>query len=395
MNIDHSKSSIPWHRDPRIRSVFFQIVVGIIFITLIATMANNVVDNMDQRGIVVGIDWIHKISPFAIGFSPFIPHTLGETSYLKIFFIAVQNTIYVSVFSMIGATILGLIIGILRLSPNWLLAKLASVYIEVFRNVPLLLWFFFWYVAVFLPGLPNLSNSINIADAIFINNEGLYLPKLMIDDAMAMLILVGFVIVAIVIAFKVAHWARKRQERENFPTVWVQLGVLVLLPFLGFMIVGVPVHMEPPEIGRFQLIGGINLSTSFFVCWFSLTTYTASFIAENVRGGIVSVSYGQTEAARSLGFKHNAILRLIVIPQAMRVIIPPTISQYLNLTKNSTLAVAIAYEEIASLWMGITLNVTGQALVIIATSILVFWLLSFLTSAILNWYNRRVQLTER
>lgn len=389
--------NIPLHRNPRVRSLVFQVAAVAFLVWALASLATNAATNMEARGIVVGLDWMNKIAPFQIGFSPFINTVLGETHYITVFFIAVQNTIFVSFFGIIGATFLGFFVGVLRLSPNWLVARLATVYIEFFRNVPLLLWFFFWYVAVFLPVFPPIRESISFFDAIFINKEGFYFPAPVVESTIGFTIYALLVVAAVVGCFFLVRWARARQEAsgEQFPTFWAVMGVLVGVPFVAYFLTGAPLSLEYPELGRFQLEGGINLNTSLFVCWFALTTYTAAFIAENVRGGILAVSHGQTEAASALGLRHGKVLNLVVIPQAMRVIIPPTISQFLNLTKNSTLAVAVAYEEIASLWMGISLNTTGQALIIIAMSVMVFWALSFLTSAILNWYNQKVQLTER
>lgn len=388
---------IPFHRDPKTRAVIFQVLTVLFFVWAIYTIAQNTVANLEERGIIVGLSWLDKVAPFAVGFSPFVAHKVGETLYWEVFVIAIQNTIYVSFFGIIGATFLGFVIGVMRLSPNWLVAKLASVYVEMFRNIPLLLWFFFWYIAVFLPVLPALRDSINVGDFLFINKEGLYLPRPVAENAIGATFFIIILIATFVGVFMLARWAKQRQDKTGaqFPVFWASLAIIVIAPVVGFFISGSPYTLEYPELGRFQLDGGINLTTSFFVCWFALTTYTAAFIAENVRGGILAVSPGQTEAARSLGLRHGQNIKLIIIPQAMRVIIPPTISQYLNLTKNSTLAVAIAYEEIASLWMGIALNQTGQALVIIAMSVFVFWTLSFLTSAVLNWYNKRVQLSER
>ena len=391
------EKKIPLHRDPKVRAAAFQAAAVLLFVWALASIGQNTAANMAERGIVLGLSWLEKIAPFQVGFSPFLHNELGSNSYWRIFFIGVQNTVYVSFFGIIAATILGFIVGVMRLSPNWLAAKIASVYVEFFRNIPLLLWFFFWYIAVFLPVLPGLRDSVNFGDAVFINNGGLYFPRPVVESGTGAAVFAAVCIAALAGIWRLATWAKIRQEKtgQQFPVLPAVLAVLAVVPALGFFIAGSPYSLEYPELGRFQLSGGINLTTEFFVCWFALTTYTAAFIGENVRGGILAVSHGQTEAARSLGLRHGQNLKLVVVPQALRVIIPPTISQYLNLTKNSTLAIAIAYEEIASIWMGISLNTTGQALVIIAMSVGVFWTLSFLTSAFLNWYNKRVQLAER
>lgn len=391
------KRRVPLHRDPKVRAIAFQAAAVLFFVWALWTIGSNTVTNMEQRGIVLGLSWLDKLAPFQVGFSPFLDNALGENSYWRIFFIGVQNTIYVSIFGIIAATLLGFVIGVMRLSPNWLVAKIASTYVEIFRNIPLLLWFFFWYFIVFLPVLPGVLESISFADAVFINKSGLYLPRPITESGGAAAVFLLICAAAIAGVVYLARWADKRQDRtgKQFPVLPASLAILTLVPIIGFYLSGSPYSLEYATLGTFQLSGGINLTTEFFVVWFALTTYTAAFIGENVRGGILAVSHGQTEAARSLGLHHGQNIKLVIIPQAMRVIIPPTISQYLNLIKNSTLAIAIAYEEIASIWMGISLNTTGQALIIIAMTVGVFWTLSFLTSALLNWYNKRVQLTER
>lgn len=388
---------IPFHRDPKVRGMAFQAAAVLFFVWALWTIASNTVDNMAARGIEIGLAWLDKLAPFQVGFSPFLDNALGENIYWRIFFIGVQNTIYVSVFGIIAATFLGFVVGVMRLSPNWLVAKIASVYVEIFRNIPLLLWFFFWYFIVFLPILPGVRESFSFGDAVFLNNSGLYLPRPIAEEGAGAGVFLLICAAAMAAVFYLAKWAKRRQNAtgEQFPVLPASLAILVFVPIIGFYISGSPYSLEYSELGAFQLSGGINLTTEFFAVWFALTTYTAAFIAENVRGGILAVSHGQTEAANALGLRHGQNIKLVVIPQAMRVIIPPTISQYLNLTKNSTLAIAVAYEEVASIWMGISLNTTGQALIIIAMTVGVFWVLSFLTSAILNWYNARVQLTER
>ena len=394
---DSHSHRIPWHRDPKTRGLVFQAAAVLFFVWAMAAVAVNTVRNMEERGIKIGLDFMTQIAPFGLGFTPFWDFQLGESQYWEVFVVGVQNTIAVSVVGVVGATVLGFLLGVMRLSPNWLVAKLASAYVEFFRNVPLLLWIFFWYVAVFLPLFPPPRESLDFGGGVFLNKEGLYLPKPLIDNPSGFVVFLLFIAAAVAAIVAVSKWAKKRQDATGarFPVFWSGLGLLVVLPVAGFFLSGRPFHLEYPELGRFVLEGGMNLNMSFFVMWFALTTYTAAFIGENVRGGIIAVSRGQTEASRALGLHHGITLRLIVIPQAMRVIIPPTISQFLNLTKNSTLAVAVAYEEIASIWMGIALNQTGQAIIIITITIFVFWTLSFLTSAFLNAYNRRVQLTER
>ncbi|RIA55816.1 amino acid ABC transporter permease [Dichotomicrobium thermohalophilum] len=388
---------IPFYRNPVYRGIAVQITVLALVLWALYTIFTNTVANLNERGIQTGFGFLTETAPFAVGFSPFIDYKLGETPYWVVFLIGIQNTIIVSVLGILAATILGFIVGVARLSPNFLLSRFASVYVEIFRNTPLLLQIMFWNFAVFLPLFPGPRESITVGEEIFLNNRGLYLPKPILTESVGAWALLAAVVMGIFAIFAFNRWAKAKQYHTGYrpPGRLYGLLTLVVLVFLVFLIFPAPLSFEIPELGRFNLTGGIQVPLPLFSLWFALTTYTAAFIAENVRGGINSVSKGQTEAAASLGLKRPTMLRLVIIPQAMRVIIPPTISQYLNLTKNSSLAVAVAYEELVNLWAGIALNQTGQALVIIAMTILVYETLSLLTSGILNWYNRRVQVVER
>ncbi len=388
---------IPFYRNPVYRGIAVQITVLALFLWALYTIFNNTVTNLNQRGIQTGFGFLNETAPFAVGFSPFIDYKLGETPYWVVFLIGIQNTLIVSILGIFAATILGFLVGVARLSPNFLLARFATIYVEIFRNTPLLLQIMFWNFAVFLPLFPGPRDSLTLGEEIFLNNRGLYLPRPILTDSSGAWALLAAIVIGIFAIFAFNRWARNKQYFTGYrpPGRLYGLATLVALVFAVFLIFPAPLSFEIPELGRFNLSGGIQVPLPLFALWFALTTYTAAFIAENVRGGINSVSKGQTEAAASLGLKRPKMLRLVVIPQAMRVIIPPTISQYLNLTKNSSLAVAVAYEELVNLWAGIALNQTGQALVIIAMTILVYETLSLLTSAILNWYNRRVQVVER
>ncbi len=388
---------IPFYRNPVYRGIAVQITVLGLVIWALYTIFTNTVANLNQRGIQTGFGFLTDTAPFAVGFSPFIDYQLGETPYWVVFLIGIQNTLIVSVLGIIAATILGFLIGVARLSPNFLLARFASIYVEVFRNTPLLLQIMFWNFAVFLPLFPSPRESLTLGEEIFLNNRGLYLPKPMMTESFSAWALFIAIAIGIFAIFAFNRWARAKQYHTGHrpPGRLYGLATLIGLVAFVFLILPAPLSFEAPELGRFNLTGGIQVPLPLFSLWFALTTYTAAFIAENVRGGINSVSKGQTEAAGSLGLKRPTMLRLVIIPQAMRVIIPPTISQYLNLTKNSSLAVAVAYEELVSLWAGISLNQTGQALIIIAMTIVVYEILSLTTSGILNWYNRRVQMVER
>jgi general L-amino acid transport system permease protein len=387
----------PWHRDPGVRALIFQALLLLIVVWSLGTIFSNTVTNLENRGIHTGFDFLHEMAPFAIGFSPFIEFKLGESTYWDVFLIGIQNTIIVSFLGIVAATLLGFIIGIMRLSPNWLVSKIASVYIETFRNIPLLLQIMFWNFAIFLPNLPGPRQSLSLGDTVFLNSRGLYMPQPVIQSQVGIWIVIIVSIAAFIGCMLLYRWAKRRKDQtgQSFPVLWVSLAIMTLVPALAYFMTGSPVGAELPELKRFNFEGGMQMPLALFSLWFALSTYTAAFIGETVRGGIMAVDHGQTEAANALGLHRSKVLRLVVIPQALRVIVPPAISQFLNLTKNSSLAVAVAYEELVSIWSGIALNQTGQALVIIAMTIVVYEMLSLMTSAILNFYNYRIQLVEK
>ncbi len=394
---NNNQNSIPWQRDPKIRAIVIQAILLFTVAWSLITIFNNTVTNLEGQGIHTGFDFLTETAPFAVGFSPFIEFTLGESTYWDVFLIGIQNTIIVSLLGIVTATLLGFIVGVMRLSPNWLIAKIASLYIEIFRNIPLLLQIMFWNFAIFLPNLPGPRESMSMGDGFFLNNRGLNMPGLVVDNSTGAWVMGVALAAAIIGSIFIFRWARHRQELtgKRFPVLGSSLLLLFSLPTLAFFITGGPLSIELPSLQRFNFEGGLQMPLPLFSLWFALSTYTAAFIGETVRGGIQAVDYGQTEAATSLGLHRGKILRLVVIPQAMRVIIPPAISQYLNLTKNSSLAVAVAYEELVNVWSGIALNQTGQALVIIAMTIVVYESLSLITSIFLNGYNKRIQLVER
>jgi general L-amino acid transport system permease protein len=378
--------------DPRVRAIAYQILTLAGVVLFFAYITHNTLQNLERQGIASGFGFLDKAAGFGIPQS-LIDYSV-QSSNARVFWVGLLNTILVAAIGITLATVLGFVIGLARLSTNWLVARLAAVYIEIIRNIPLLLQILFWYFAV-LQALPQPRESMVFLDLFYLNNRGFYTPKPVLGE--------GFVwvwvalLMAIAVAVGVARWAKRRREvtGQTFHTVYVVFALLIGLPLLAVIATGVPVTFEHAEMGRFKLQGGLVLLPELVALALALSIYTASFIAETVRAGILSVSHGQIEAAHALGLRHGQTLRLVVIPQALRVIIPPLTSQYLNLTKNSSLAVAIGYPDFVNLFTGIVLNQTGQAVEVIAITMAVYLTLSLLTSGFMNWYNRRMALVER
>ncbi len=396
MNSDPKESAEPsrppiWN-DPKARAIFYQIVVLVLFAGFLAYILHNTLVNMESRGIRAGFGFISQQSGFDILMS-LIPYD-ATSSFGRTFIVGLLNTLLVSALGVILATVLGFIIGIARLSPNWLIRKLAAVYIETFRNVPLLLQIMFWYFAV-LQAVPGPRNSLALGELVFLSNRGLYLPAPVPGDGFWLTVLA--VVVAIVAVVLIKRWAHRRQDATGqiFPTVRVSIAILIGLPALVFLITGTPLSWDVPALQGFNFRGGVVVLPELAGLLLALSIYTAAFIAEIVRSGILAVSHGQTEAASALGLSRGRILRMVVIPQAMRVIIPQLTSQYLNLTKNSSLATAIGYPDLVAVFAGTTLNQTGQALEVISMTMLVYLTISLLISFFMNWYNKRMALVER
>ena len=390
------RTRIPLHRDPKVRAILVQVLAAVVVGYGFYSLFQTTVDNLVARGIQTGTSFFDEVAPFQIGFTPFFDYTLGESKYIDVFFVGIQNTILVAVLGIIAATLLGFFIGVIRLSPNWLVSRGALVYIEIFRNVPLLLQIMFWNFAIFLPTLPAPKNSIAMG-AFYLNARGFHTPLPVIENITGVAIWIALLTVLGIGLLMFARRAKALFEEtgQRLPVVWISLTILIIGGYIFYLLSGSPLSFDEPVLGRFNFKGGGQLPLPLFSLWFALTLYTSAFIAENVRAGIQSVSQGQTEAAYALGLSRKDTVNLVTIPQALRVFIPPTISQYLNLTKNSSLAVAVGYEELVAVWAGITLNQTGQALVIIGMTVAVYECLSLLTSFVLNWYNKRIQLTER
>ena len=378
--------------DPKIRGLVFQALAVIGVLWLGYEVVTNTIANMQRLNIASGFGFLDNKAGFAI-VQTLIPYNESST-YGRVFIVGLLNTLLVAAIGIVIATVLGFAIGIARLSSNWLISAIATVYIEVIRNLPLLLQIFFWYFAV-LATLPSPRQSTELWFHSFLNNRGLFMPRPEFGPG-SWLMFAGL-LVAVVATIAVSRWARKRQEATGaqFPSGRVGLGLIVGLPLLGFLAAGMPISFDYPELKGFNFAGGIKVIPELGALLAALSTYTAAFIAENVRAGILSVSSGQTEAAYSLGLRRGATLRLVVIPQAMRVIIPPLTSQYLNLTKNSSLAVAIAYPDLVAVFAGTVLNQTGQAVEVLAMTMAVYLTLSILTALLMNWYNARKALVER
>jgi general L-amino acid transport system permease protein len=380
--------------DPRYRALFFQALVlgGVILFGVY--IVNNTLDNMASRGIASGFGFLGKTAGFDIQLT--LIEYGEESSYGEAFVVSLLNTLMVSAIGIFFATIIGFIVGVARLSSNWVVAKMATVYIEVLRNIPLLLQIFFWYFAV-LRSLPAPRNSVNMfsLDSFFLSNRGLVTPKPLFEPGFS-LIPIALIVAVVGIVF-MARWAKKRRDEtgQPFHTVYASLGLIFGLPLLAALVTGMPLSWSIPELKGFNFRGGVTLIPELVALALALSLYTASFIAEIVRAGIMAVSHGQTEAARSLGLRQGPTLRLVIIPQALRVIIPPLTSQYLNLTKNSSLAAAIAYPDIVLVFAGTALMQTGQAVEIIAITMAVYLTISLVISMIMNWYNKKMALVER
>jgi general L-amino acid transport system permease protein len=397
MAIDQSTGSRParaaFYNDPKVRSFAYQFILCAVVLLLVYGAATNAIDHLRQAHIASGFGFWNTTAGFDIS-QTLIDYSAQGSTYGRAFWVGLLNTLLVAGLGIVFATILGFIVGISRLSKNWLLAKVAGGYVETIRNIPLLLQLLFWYNAV-LKGLPDIRDSFAPGAGIYINNRGLFLPKPLFEDGFGWVELAAVAGILASIAFHI--WARKRQERTGqvAPVVFVTLALVIGLPLAVLLIAGMPVHFESPQAGRFNITGGVEVLPEFAALLFGLTVYTAAFIAEVVRAGILAVSRGQVEAAYSLGLKPRPTLRLIVVPQAMRVIIPPLTSQYLNLTKNSTLAVAIGYPDLVQVFTGTVLNQTGQAVEVVAITMLVYLTISLVTSFLMNIYNRRMALVER
>ena len=372
------------------RSLALQLLLVLAVALLIAFVVSNTIANLQRTGLSSGYGFLLNTSAFDIN-QRLIPYDSTHT-YGRAFIVGGLNTVLVAALGIVAATIIGFLAGVLRLSSNFLVSRIVTVYVEFTRNVPLLLQIIFWWVI--LLALPRVRDSISIADTLYLNNRGVQMPApVFAEGAIGMLIAL---LVAMIATVTLARWAKARHQvtGKKFPVGWTGLGMVVGLPLAAFFVMGRPVTFEVPVMGRFNLQGGFTVTPELVALWIALATYTGAFISEIVRAGILSVSRGQTEAAGALGLPPWLTLRRIILPQALRAILPPLTSQYLNLTKNSSLAVAIGYQDLVSVGNTI-LNQSGQALEVISIFMIIYLSLSLLTSAFMNWYNRRIALVER
>jgi general L-amino acid transport system permease protein len=379
--------------DPKVRSIAYQVLLVAAIVFLAYSAVRNAADNLARAKIASGFGFWNQTAGFDIS-QTLIEYTAQGGTYGRAFWVGLINTLLVAAIGIVLATIVGFLVGIARLSRNWLMSRLAAGYVELIRNVPLLLQLLFWYNAV-LKALPDMRDSWSLPGSIYLNNRGFFSPAPIFGPGMELVL--GAFIVGVIgaIAFKI--WARKRQEAtgQQAPVFLVVVGLIIGLPVIAFFLAGMPATLEFPEKGRFNIRGGLEILPELVALVIGLTLYTGAFIAEVVRAGILAVSKGQTEAAGALGLRNGPTLQLVVIPQAMRVIIPPLTNQYLNLTKNSSLAVFVGYPDLVQIFTGTVLNQTGQAVEVVMITMAVYLTISLVTSTLMNWYNSRIALVER
>ena len=378
--------------NPTVRAWLFQIIAVVTLVAIAIYLIHNTITNLNNRGITSGFAFLDRSAGFGI-VQHLIDYQQGDT-YGRVFLVGLLNTLLVSALCIVFASILGFFLGLARLSDNWLLRKLSTIYIETFRNIPPLLQIFFWYFAV-LRNLPGPHQAVNAFDLLFLSNRGLYIPAPQLGEGL--LAFLAAIIVAIAVSIGLYRYNTLRQIKTGqLRRTWPASLVLIIgLPLLAHALFGAALHWDVPELRGFNFRGGMALIPELAALTLALSVYTSAFIAEIIRAGIQAVPYGQHEAARSLGLPNPVTLRQVIIPQALRVIIPPLTSQYLNIVKNSSLAAAIGYPDMVSLFAGTVLNQTGQAIETIAITMSVYLIISLTISLLMNLYNRRIALVER
>ncbi len=386
------RSNLNFFSDERFRSIFFQTLVVGLFALGIFFIVQTTAYNLEKRNIATGWRFLSDPAGFDISFSPFLEFKSTDT-HLKVYFVGVLNTLLVSITGCIAATILGFLVGIIRLSSNWLLSRISYIYVEFTRNVPLLLQIILWYSI--LIQLPRVKQSLQILDVFYISNRGLYSPRPIFENGFSYIFIA--IILALISSFFIRRWAKKRQDStgEQYPVLYTSFGLIFIIPLILFFILGSPMSFEYPEMKGFNFKGGLVIRPEFIAMFLALSIYTAAFISETVRAGILSVTKGQREASAALGLKQSWIMRLIIIPQALRVIVPPLTSQYLNLTKNSSLGIAVGYADLVHGFGGISLNQTGQAIECMVIVMATYLTISLTISFFMNIYNRSIQFKEK
>ena len=383
----------------RYRSLTIQVIASILIMLLLVELVNNTVTNLAALGKDISFGFLWTTAGYDIN-QQLIPFSSQDT-HARAAFVGILNTLLVAVLGCILATVIGVLVGVLRLSSNWLVSQLMGVYVEAMRNTPLLIWILIVF-AVMTEATPQPrefreggSASMILWDSVAISNRGVYIPRPIWGDGSVALVAVFLLSIAAIVFFR--RYARRKQEAtgDQLPVLWISLGLLIVPSLLAFFVLGRPVTFELPELGGFNFTGGLQIRNSFIALWLALSLYTSAFIAEIVRGGILAISKGQTEASFALGLRPNRTMQLVILPQALRVIIPPLISQYLNLTKNSSLAIAVGYMDVRSTLGGITINQTGRELEGMLLLGIFYLITSLIISGFMNFYNSSVKLKER
>jgi general L-amino acid transport system permease protein len=382
--------------NPALRSIVYQVVTLVVIISAVWYAWNNVVQNLARANMTAGFGFLNSRAGFDLA-QTLIAYS-SDSTYFRALQVGLINTLVVAVAGIVTATIVGLLVGIGRLSHNWLIARLCTVYVEIFRNIPPLLVIFFWYLGVLalLPSIRTIFQHLKEdPDAVFfISNRGIYMPAPVFGEGFGVVASAFVIGVLAAIAFTVWANARQRATGQRPPVLWVNLGLIVLFPFLVLLVMGSPVTLDYAVPGSFNMKGGMVIGPEFLALYLALSLYTASFIAEIVRAGIRGVSKGQSEASYALGLRPGQATRLVVLPQALRIIIPPLTSQYLNLIKNSSLAVAVGYADLVAVG-GTILNQSGKSIEIISIWMLIYVSISLITSLFMNWFNAKMALVER
>ncbi len=390
-DIDNTSQHISFWYDPDKRAIIYQVGAACLFAFVAWYLISNTTANLERQSIATGFEFLEREASFEIGES-LVEYSAADR-YSKALLVGFLNTLLVSFIGIILTVILGTFLGIARLSKNWLINKCAAAYIEIFQDIPVLLQLFFWY-AFFYEMLPSPREAINPIAGLFLCNRGLIVGIPAANPIFKYML--AALVIAIVVIYFVKKWAQKRQNETGqiFPLFYTSIGLIIGLPLIVWLIGGAPTQMDVPALKGFNFKGGLTISPEFAALLLGLVLYTAAFVAEVVRAGIQAVSKGQTEAAIAIGLKPGQVLNLIILPQALRVIIPPLTSQMLNLTKNSSLAVAIGYPDFVSV-AGTAINQTGQAIEGVMFIMIVYLIFSLSTSAFMNWYNKKMALVER